>query len=67
MIQEKGVGSRMDGYKYRSAHFVNLAERYAIEWRLLGRHFSFRYEDSLITIVFPSVIQRLGYYMCKYC
>ena len=51
----------MDSYKYRSAHFVNLAERYAIEWRLLGRHFSFRYEESLITIVFPSVIQRLGF------
>ena len=51
----------MESYKYRSAHFVNLADRYAIDWHLLGRQFSFRYEDSLITIVLPSVIQRLGF------
>lgn len=51
----------MEDYKYRSAHFVNLAERYAIDWRLLGRHFSFRYEETFITIYFPSVIQRNGF------
>lgn len=55
------MDTSMGGYKYRSAHFVNLAERYAIDWRLLGRRFSFRYEESFITVVFPSVIQRNGF------
>ena len=51
----------MKGYKYRSAHFVNFADRYAIEWRLLGRRFSFRHEDSFVSLVIPSVIQRFGF------
>lgn len=51
----------MEDYKYRSIHFVNLAERYAIDWCLLGKHISFRYEGSDIIIVFPSVIQRYGF------
>ena len=55
------MNTSIKNYKYRSAHFVNLAERYAIDWRLLGRHFSFRNEESHITIVFPSVIQRFGF------
>ena len=55
------MNTSMENYKYRSAHFVNLAERYAIDWRLLGRHFSFRNKESLVTIVFPSVIQRCGF------
>lgn len=51
----------MEDYKYRSIHFVDLAERYAIDWRLIGKHISFRNEASCFIIVFPSVIQRNGF------
>ena len=51
----------MVDYKYRSIHFVDLAERYAIDWRLIGKHISFRNEASCFIIVFPSVIQRNGF------
>lgn len=50
-----------ENYNNRSAYFVNLAERYAIDWHLLGRHISIRYEEAFITIIFPSVIQRNGF------
>ncbi len=49
------------GYVLISAYFVDLAERYAIDSRLLGKSISFHYGDFYLSIVFPSVIIKDGY------
>lgn len=51
----------MDGYKYRCAHFVDFADRYAIEEDLLGKRITFRFEGVRISIIMPSVHTTNGY------
>ena len=48
-------------YVLTSAYFVNLAERYAIDARLIGKSISFHYGEFYLSIVFPSVIIKEGY------
>lgn len=48
-------------YQYERAYFLDLAERYAIEGRLLGKRLCIRYSGILLSIQFPTVIVREGY------
>lgn len=48
----------LESYKYKCACFVNLADSYAIDGRLLGKSISFRYRGSYLTITIPSLIKR---------
>lgn len=54
--QEQGTNHIPEGYSYRSGYFVSLAERYAIDGRLLGRRIKLYDNDICMSIVFPSVI-----------
>lgn len=49
-----------EGYPYKRAYFVNLAERYAIDGRLLGKCIRFCYEDLRLSLNIPSVIKKNG-------
>lgn len=44
-----------------SFHFVDLADRYAVDSCLLGRSFSFNYACATITVTLPSVIRKNGF------
>ena len=56
ITQEKGINHIPEGYSYRSGYFVSLAERYAIDGRLLGRRIKLYDNDTCMSIVFPSII-----------
>ena len=49
-----------EGYPFKRAYFVNLAERYAIDGRLLGKRIGFCYEDLRLSLDIPSVIKKNG-------
>lgn len=44
-----------------SIHFLDLADRYAVDGRLLGRSISFHYDGAEITVIFPSIIRKNGF------
>lgn len=63
IVQKQGVNNIPEGYSCRSGYFVSLAERYAIDGRLLGRHIKLYHDDTCLSIVIPSVIvkERIPY------
>ena len=47
---------------FLSIHFVDFADRYAVDGYLLGKHIRIRYSDnSILSIVIPSVVNEKGY------
>lgn len=59
---EKYLGNNIPKeYCCKSAYFVDFAERYAVDGRLLGKRILFCYEDVLLSIVIPSVIEKAGF------
>ena len=54
-------GSWFERYMSVSIHFIDLADRYAVDGCLLGRSFSFHYGDADITVILPSVIRKNGF------
>lgn len=51
----------VERYMCESIHFLDLADRYAVDGRLLGRSFSFHYDGAEITVTFPSIIRKNGF------
>ena len=58
--KRQGSNNSPEGYPYKRAYFVNLAERYAIDGRLLGKCIRFCYEDLRLSLDIPSVIKKNG-------
>lgn len=46
------------GYSFKSAYYVELSERFAIDGYLLGKRIRLHYGKVLLSIVFPSIIKR---------
>ena len=58
--KRQGTDNSPEGYPFKRAYFVNLAERYAIDGRLLGKRIGFCYEDLRLSLDIPSVIKKNG-------
>lgn len=48
------------GFHAKRSYYINFAEHYAIDGRLLGKRLSFSYGENVFTVVFPSIIEKEG-------
>ena len=62
MIGEAGIRlMNLSEYKQKSAHIIELENRYAVEECLLGKHFAMRVSDNCaLEVVIPSIFKKDG-------